>query len=104
MANYESLGYRERIGKPTPEKIAQLDHIFQRIKSEWSQILDTTKKETGKVRSNIETRVSLSNAVKGRSTDTNGLLTDLSEASKFTYINAALNRAFIQDLEGPFLQ
>jgi hypothetical protein len=51
-----------------------------------------------------ETRVPLSDAVRSRSTDTNGLLTDLNEASKFTYINAALNRAFIKDLEGPFLQ
>lgn len=49
MANYESLGYRERIGKPTPEKIAQFDRIFQQIKSEWATIINETQNDIKKL-------------------------------------------------------
>lgn len=94
MANYAALGYRERLGKPNAEKIAQLDRIFQKIKQEWSGILDATKRDTGKVKSLFETRKKLSDQEVE-----NSALSKLDKANEFKFINTELNKAFTKDLE-----
>lgn len=84
MANYESLGYRERIGKPTPEKIAQLDRIFQQVKSEWSSIQNETKKDL-----NIFQKLTLKKTTQNDLNDIRKSNRDLSQTEKTQVNNEA---------------
>lgn len=45
MSNYESLGYKERLGKPNAEKISQLNAVYQKIRGEMGQVIKQTQTE-----------------------------------------------------------
>lgn len=99
IENYDSLGYKERIGKPDADKINQLNQVYQRIKAEWSQIQNQTKMDLGRVKSLFETRKKLTNQEVE-----NSAISKLETANEFKFINTELNKAFTKDLQGHFIE
>ncbi len=71
----------------------------EKIRAERADIIDSTKKETGKIRTLFQTRKQLSDVqVEDRA------LSNLERANQFKYINTELNKAFTKDLQGHFIE
>lgn len=73
----------------------EIERTFgERIRAERSEIIESTKKETGKIRTLFQTRKQLSDVqVEERA------LSNLELANQFKYINTELNKAFTKDLQ-----
>lgn len=68
--------------------------LGEQIRSERAAIIDTSKRDSGKVKSLFETRKKLTDQqVEDRA------LSGVEKANQFKYINTELNKAFVKDLE-----
>lgn len=73
--------------------------LGEQIRNERAAIFETTKKETGKIRTLFQTRQKLSDEqVEGRA------ISQVELANQFKYINTELNKAFTKDLQGHFIE
>ena len=71
----------------------------EQIRSGRASIIETTRKETGKIKTLFQTRKQLSDEqVEDKA------LSGLDRANQFKYINTELNKAFTKDLEGHFIE
>ena len=71
----------------------------EQIRSGRAGIIETTRKETGKIKTLFQTRKQLSDEqVEDKA------LSSLDRANQFKYINTELNKAFTKDLEGHFIE